>query len=65
MIWFTQVDLRRYYLPRSDSPTGFRFEDLKMQNVVVVGFDNETPGSGKGLLAKIADLGMRMSTSLG
>lgn len=32
--------------------------DLKMENILVNGFDNETPGSGEHLVTKIADLGM-------
>lgn len=35
--------------------------DLKMENILVNGFDNETPGSGENLVTKISDLGMGTS----
>ncbi|KAK2814071.1 hypothetical protein FQN50_000475 [Emmonsiellopsis sp. PD_5] len=39
---------------------GYVYTDLKMENILVGGFDNEKPGSGEGLVTKIADLGMSM-----
>ncbi|KDB20961.1 hypothetical protein H109_07087 [Trichophyton interdigitale MR816] len=39
--------------------------DLKMENILVNGFDNETPGSGEHLVTKIADLGMMRPPSHG
>lgn len=38
--------------------------DLKMENILINGFDNETPGSGENLVTKIADLGMGISSPL-
>lgn len=35
--------------------------DLKMENILVGGFENEKPGSGEALVTKIADLGMSMA----
>lgn len=35
-----------------------------MENIVVGGFDNEKPGSGEGLVTKIADLGMSVGFTL-
>lgn len=37
--------------------------DLKMENILINGFDNETPGSGENLVTKIADLGTGTDTS--
>ncbi|KAK2762324.1 hypothetical protein FQN54_001334 [Arachnomyces sp. PD_36] len=41
------------------------YTDLKMENILVSGFDNEMPGSGKGLVTKIADLDMIEQPSQG
>lgn len=37
--------------------------DLKMENILVTGFDNDMPGDGEVLVTKIADLGMGASSS--
>ncbi|KAF3482875.1 uncharacterized protein GIQ15_02199 [Arthroderma uncinatum] len=41
------------------------YTDLKMENVLVSGFNNETAGSGEHLVTKIADLGMVRPPSKG
>ncbi|KAL2369752.1 hypothetical protein RJZ57_005836 [Blastomyces gilchristii] len=43
------LTLNRHYVP-----------DLKMENVLVNGFDNKSPGSGERLVTKIANLGTGM-----
>ncbi|KAK6826860.1 hypothetical protein RU639_004595 [Aspergillus parasiticus] len=39
--------------------------DLKMENILVTGFDNDMPGDGEVLVTKIADLGMVRPPSQG
>ncbi|PGH31044.1 serine/threonine protein kinase [[Emmonsia] crescens] len=44
---------------------GYVYTDLKMENILVGGFENEKPGSGEALVTKIADLGMIERPSCG
>jgi serine/threonine protein kinase len=41
------------------------YADLKMQNVMLNGFDNAEPGDGSNLIAKLGDLGIVMEPSKG
>nr|POF26323.1 mitogen-activated protein kinase hog1 [Quercus suber] len=44
---------------------GLVYADLKMQNIMLSGFDSSTPGDGSSLVTKLGDLGIVMSPSMG
>lgn len=44
---------------------GLVYADLKMQNIMISGFDVNHPGDGSGLVIKLGDLGIVMAPSMG
>nr|POF12761.1 mitogen-activated protein kinase hog1 [Quercus suber] len=44
---------------------GLVYADLKMQNIMVSGFDADTPGDGSNIVTKLGDLGIVMGPSMG